>query len=72
MGQAIQIDEARIRHHLGETVRGTVEETLPEPYGVRDAGLSTKPGAGHVTILLFNLARQIQHRIATSVPYLDE
>ena len=28
MGQVIQIDEARIRDHLGETVRGTVEETL--------------------------------------------
>jgi len=24
----IQIDEARIRDHLGEMVRGTVEETL--------------------------------------------
>src|ERR1700692_1565370 len=28
MGQVIQIDEARIRVHLGEMVRGTVEETL--------------------------------------------
>ena len=28
MGQVIQIDEARIRDHLGEIVRGTVEETL--------------------------------------------
>ena len=28
MGQVIQIDEARIRDHLGERVRGTVEETL--------------------------------------------
>ena len=28
MGQVIQIDEARIRGHLGEMVRGTVEETL--------------------------------------------
>jgi putative transposase len=28
MGQMIQIDEARIRDHLGEMVRGTVEETL--------------------------------------------
>jgi hypothetical protein len=27
MGQVIQIDEARIRDHLGEMVRGTVEET---------------------------------------------
>ena len=26
--QVIQIDEARIRDHLGEMVRGTVEETL--------------------------------------------
>src|SRR3954453_3097148 len=28
MGQVIQIDEARIRDHLGELVRGTVEERL--------------------------------------------
>ena len=28
MGQVIQIDEARIRDHLGEMVRGTVEESL--------------------------------------------
>src|SRR5207342_1359170 len=28
MGQVIQIDEARIRDHLGELVRGTVEKTL--------------------------------------------
>jgi transposase-like protein len=28
MGQVIQIDEARIRDHLGEMVRGTVEEAL--------------------------------------------
>jgi putative transposase len=28
MGQVIQIDEARIRDHLGEMVRVTVEETL--------------------------------------------
>ena len=26
MGQVIQIDEARIRDHVGEMVRGTVEE----------------------------------------------
>jgi transposase-like protein len=30
MGQVIQIDEARTRDHLGEMVRGTVEETLNE------------------------------------------
>lgn len=28
MGEVIQIDEARIKDHLGEMVRGTVEETL--------------------------------------------
>ena len=28
MGQVIQIDEARIRDHLVEMVRGTVEKTL--------------------------------------------
>jgi len=33
MGQVIQIDEARIRDHLGEMVRGTVKETLKSPSG---------------------------------------
>jgi len=33
MGQVIQIDEARIRDHLGEMVRGTVEETLKRQAG---------------------------------------
>ena len=28
LSQVIQIDEARIRDHLGEMVRGTVEEAL--------------------------------------------
>lgn len=28
MGEFIQIDEVRIRDHLGEMVRGTVEEAL--------------------------------------------
>ena len=28
MGQVIQIDEGRIRDHLGEMVRGTAEEAL--------------------------------------------
>jgi len=28
MGEVIRIDEARIRDHLGEMVRGTVEEAL--------------------------------------------
>ena len=28
MGQVIQIDEVRIKDHLGEMVRGTVEEAL--------------------------------------------
>ncbi len=32
MGEVIQIDEARIRDHLGEMVRGTVEEALIEMY----------------------------------------
>ena len=28
MGEVIKIDEARIKDHLGEMVRGTVEEAL--------------------------------------------
>ncbi|MCH8686696.1 hypothetical protein [Pedomonas mirosovicensis] len=30
MGEVIRIDEARIRDHLGEMVRGTVEEAMIE------------------------------------------
>ena len=28
LGQVIQIDESKVQEHLGEIVRGTVEETL--------------------------------------------
>jgi len=43
MGQAIQIDEARIRDHLGEMVRGTVAETWN---AVLDAEADELCGAG--------------------------
>ena len=43
MGQVIQIDEARIRDHLGEMVRGTVEETLK---AMLDAEADQLRGAG--------------------------
>jgi len=43
MGQLIQIDEARIRDHLGEMVRGTVEETLK---ALLDAEADRLCGAG--------------------------
>ena len=36
IGQVIQTDEARIRDHLGEMVRGTVEETLTYYYAFPD------------------------------------
>ncbi len=42
MGQVIQIDEGRIRDHLGEMVRGTVEEALN---AMLDAGTG-RPGRG--------------------------
>lgn len=43
MGQVIKIDEAWIRDHLGEMVRGTVEETLN---GLLDAEADELCGAG--------------------------
>jgi len=43
MGQVIQIDEARIKDHLGEMVRGTVEETL---HAMLDAEADQLCGAG--------------------------
>ncbi len=60
MGQVIKIDEARIRDHLGEMVRGTVEETLnamldteaDELCGAgryeRSAGRQLRPDAAYV------------------------
>ena len=53
MGQVIQIDEARIRDHLGEMVRCRVEETLnamldAEADQLCGAGRYKQPGAaGH-------------------------
>ena len=47
MGQVIQIDEARIRDHLGEMVRGTVEEAL-------NAMLDAEADRGEVLNLLEN------------------
>src|ERR1700722_19353673 len=52
MGQVIQIDEARIRDHLGEMVRGTVEETLnamldAEADQLCGAGRAQPGSAGH-------------------------
>jgi hypothetical protein len=44
MGQVIQIDEVRIRDHLGEMVRGTVEETLN---AMLDAEADQLCGASH-------------------------
>ena len=35
MGQVIRIDEARIRDHLGEMVRGTVRRDAKCPAGCR-------------------------------------
>lgn len=43
MGQVIQIDEARIKDHLGEMVRGTVEESLN---AMQDAEADRLCGAG--------------------------
>lgn len=43
MGQVIPIDEARIKDHLGEIVRRTVEETLN---AMRDASADQLCGAG--------------------------
>ena len=43
MGQMIKIDEARIRDHLGELVRGSVEETLN---ALLDAWVDELCGAG--------------------------
>ena len=59
MGQVIQIDEARIRDHLGEMVRGTVEETLN---AMLDAEADERPARqGHF---------QTRHRAGTVRSYV--
>jgi hypothetical protein len=52
MGQVIQIDEARIRDHLGEMVRGTVEETLN---ALLDAEADRLCGAGRYVSFCLHL-----------------
>ena len=53
IGQVIQIDEARIRDHLVEMVRGTVEETLnalrmPKPIDFVVQGVTNAARAGRI------------------------
>jgi len=43
MGEVIRIDEARIKDHLGEMVRGTVEEALNAFLGNDVKNVPTKP-----------------------------
>jgi len=43
MGEVIRIDEARIKDHLGEMVRGTVEEALIAFLGNDVKNVPTKP-----------------------------
>ena len=74
MGQVIQIDEARIRDHLGEMVRGSVEETLnalldaeadrlcnAQRYERSEARRDTR--AGHYERKLHTKAGEVQLRI---------
>jgi len=55
MGQVIQIDEARIRDHLGEMVRGTVEETLN---ALLDAEADRLCGAGRYERIMKEIRRR--------------
>ena len=63
MGQVIQIDEARIRDHLGEMVRGTVEETLN---ALLDAEADRLCGAGR-----YERAVALSISARTLTPYAD-
>ena len=56
MGQVIQIDEARIRDHLGEMVRGTVEETR------LDAEADQLCGAGRYDISIRDSSTELSRR----------
>jgi transposase-like protein len=68
MGQVIQIDEARIRDHRGEMVRGTVEETLnamldAEAVHLCGAGRYARTDAGSYEQKLHTKAGDVSLRI---------
>ena len=67
MGQVIQIDEARIRDHLGEMVRGTVEETLcPSSDDLRLVRRFAKRGSGSSGVRLGGLQPVLQATVCNS------
>src|ERR1700748_1740860 len=68
MGQVIQIDEARIRDHLGEMVRGTVEETLcPSSDDLRLVRRFAKRGSGSSGVRLGGLQPVLQATVCNSL-----
>jgi hypothetical protein len=69
MGQVIQIDEARIRDHLGEMVRGTVEETLNAMLDAEAAGLGVTSAVKlHRIPVLAVTSGRCRPAPATSIP----
>lgn len=60
MGQVIQIDEGRIRDHLGEMVRGTVEEALN---AMLDAEADQLCGAGRYERALHTKAGEVKLKV---------
>ena len=73
MGQVIQIDEARIQDHLGEMVRGTVEETLNALLDRGGGSLvrSRQPRCGRsaTNSRLFTLRRTAKRRRPRPMPW---
>ena len=68
MGQVIQIDEARIRDHLGEMVRGTVEETLcPSSDDLRLVRRFAKRGSGSSGVRLGGLQPVLQAAVSNGL-----
>jgi len=63
MGQVIQIDEARIRDHLGEMVRGTVEETLNAMLDAEAARLRYIAGSAWSTKRYMNMRPLYQPQV---------
>ena len=60
MGEVIRIDEARVRDHLGEMVRGTVEETLN---AMLDAEADQLCGAGSYERKLHTKAGEVNLKV---------
>ena len=66
MGQVIQIDEARIRDHLGEMVRGTVAARLGRIPGLAAMNEHCRPALARSTLRFRSCGARLSRRPSSS------